>query len=200
MYKRQRQPQRRFELGTITHYVDSDLWTLELIGGDTLEGGRIVTLFEQLRSALWIGDRLRFRPLSPLHERAIAPFRDALPTTTSDAVFAGLRYQPLQPGIAFGTLRFVEGPLDPSTVRPDQILVLAQLPDEIPVVGGVISQQLQAPLGHIAILCASRGTPNMGLRGAIENQTLRGLEGQLVRLEIGSQDFAVRPAPPRCPR
>ncbi|WP_236517399.1 PEP/pyruvate-binding domain-containing protein [Sandaracinus amylolyticus] len=189
-----RRPERRFELGTIVHYLDSDLWTLELIGGDTLPGDRIVTLFQQLRGALWIGDRLRFRPMSPLHDRSIASVRAQLPIATADEVFAGVRYQPLTEGPAFGTLRVVRGALDPSTVRPDQILVLEQLPDEIPVVSGVISAQLQAPLGHVAILCANRGTPNMGLRAALDHPDVQRLDGRLVQLVIGPQEFAIREA------
>ncbi|WP_157070388.1 PEP/pyruvate-binding domain-containing protein [Sandaracinus amylolyticus] len=189
-----RRPERRFELGTIVHYLDSDIWTVELVGGDTLPGDRIVALFEQLRGALWIGDRLRFRPMSPLHDRSIASVRAQLPIATADEVFAGVRYQPLTDGPAFGTLRVVRGALDPSTVRPDQILVLEQLPDEIPVVSGVISAQLQAPLGHVAILCATRGTPNMGLRGALDHPDVQRLDGRLVQLVIGPQEFAIREA------
>jgi hypothetical protein len=189
-----RRPERRFEMGSIVHYLDSDIWALELISGDNLPGDRILHLFEQLRGALWIGDRLRFRPVSSLHETSIASVRDRLPITTSEQVFAGVRYQPLSQGIAYGYLRTVRGPLDVSTVRPDQILVLEDLPDEIPVISGLITQELQAPLGHIAVLCATRGTPNMGLRGAIDHEALRRLEGQLVELTVGTQEFAVRPA------
>lgn len=189
-----RREDRRFEMGSIVHYLDSDLWTLELISGDTLSGERIVRLHEQLRGALWIGDRLRFRPTSLLHEQSIATVRDRLPVATSEQVFAGIRYQPLNQGIAYGTLRIVRGTFDPSTARPDQILVLEHLPDEIPVVSGVISAELQAPLGHIAVLCATRGTPNMGLRGALDHPELARLDGQLVELVVGTQEFGIRPA------
>ena len=84
-----------------------------LVGGDTLSGDRILRLFEQVRGALWIGDRLRFRPMSPLHDQSIAPVRAQLPIATADEVFAGVRYQPLTEGPAFGTLRVVRGTLDP---------------------------------------------------------------------------------------
>lgn len=185
---------RRFEMGSIVHYLDSDMWTLELVGGDTLAGERIVNLFAALRERLWTGDRLRFRALSELHENSIAGVRGQLPLATSDEVFAGLRYQPLTTGKAFGYLRLVRGPLDPSTVRADQILVLDTLPDEIPVSAGVISRELQAPLGHIAILCATRGTPNMAVRDALARADFRELDGKLVELDVGMQEFTIRPA------
>jgi hypothetical protein len=185
---------RRFELGTLTHYLDTDLWTLELISGDTLPGERIVGLFEQLRGAVFFGEAMRFRPLSPVHDASIAAVQDRLPLITAEEVFAGVVFQPLTLGTACGTLRLVRGALEAGSVRPDQILVLEHLPDEIPVVSGIVSAELQAPLGHIAVLSANRGTPNMGLRGALSASELSALDGQLVRLTVGAQEWSVRAA------
>jgi hypothetical protein len=189
-----REPGRRFEMGSIVHYVDANQWTLELVGGDTLGGARIVDLYQTLRGLLWIGDRLRFRPVSDLHEQSIAALGDKLPLATTEEVFSGIRYQPLTTGRTFGYLRLVRGKLDPATVRADQILVLDVLPDEIPVSAGLISRELQAPLGHIAILCATRGTPNMAARDAFERDDLRALDGKLVELHVDMQDFSIRAA------
>lgn len=189
-------PRRRFEMGTIMHYLDSDLWTFELASSDNLSGDRILQLHETLRAALWIGDRLRFRPLSESQEQNIAGVRDRLPLAGTNEVFAGIRYQPLTTGRSYGFLRIVRGPLDPATVRADQILVLTQLPEEIPVNAGVISAELQAPLGHIAILCANRGTPNMALLDAASRPDWQALDGQLVELTVGPQEYTLRPADP----
>lgn len=185
---------RRFEMGSVVHYLDADLWTLELVSGDTLSGERIVRLHRQIAGAIYAGDRLRFRALSPVHEASIASVAGQLPTVTTEEVFAGLRYEPLTEGTTVGTLRIVRGPVDLASVRPDQIVVLEQLPDEIPVVAGVISAQLQAPLGHIAVLCATRGTPNMGYRDALTDERLTSLDGQLVSLTVTPQEWSIRGA------
>jgi len=189
-----RDDSRRFEMGSIVHYLDSDEWTLEIVSGDTLDGERIVKLYESVRAVLWKGDRLRFRPTSAMHEAKIAPVRDRLPTVTADQVFAGIRYQPLTTGVTYGFLRLVKGTLDPATVRADEILVLEHLPDEIPVSAGVISRELQAPLGHIAILCATRGTPNIAVRDAFEREDFSALDGKLVALDVNMQEFSIRAA------
>jgi hypothetical protein len=189
-----RDDSRRFEMGSIVHYLDSDEWTLEIVSGDTLDGERIVKLYESVRATLWKGDRLRFRPTSALHETNIAQVRERLPTVTADQVFAGIRYQPLTTGVTYGFLRLVKGTLDPATVRADQILVLEHLPDEIPVSAGVISRELQAPLGHIAILCATRGTPNIAVRDAFEREDFSALDGKLVALDVNMQEFSIRAA------
>ena len=186
---------RRFEMGSVVHYLDADQWTLELVSGDTLSGPRIVRLHQQIAAALWTGDRLRFRAISPVHEQSIASLpAGQLPTITTDEVFEGIAYEPLTSGTTFGTLRVVHGALDLSTVRPDQILVLEHLPDEIPVVAGVITAQLQAPLGHIAVLCATRQTPNMALRTALSDESITSLDGQLVSLTVAPQEWQLRSA------
>ena len=51
---------------------------MELVSGDTLDGERIVGLYQSVRAALWTGDRLRFRPTSALHETSIANVREQL--------------------------------------------------------------------------------------------------------------------------
>jgi len=185
---------RRFICGSIVHYLDADQWTIEMVAGDNLEGERVLRAFQQVQAATYFGEHLRYRPISALHEQQIASVSGRLPTIGAREVFGGIHYQPLTHGAAYGTLRFVRGPLDAASVRPDQIIVLEELPDEIPVSSGVISQQMQAPLGHLAILCATRGTPNAGLRDALSDPRLTALEGQLVRLEIGSQDLDIRGA------
>ena len=189
-----RRPERRFEMGSLVHYVDSDLWVLEMIAGDNLSGERVIRLMDDLRRATFFGERLRYRAMSPLHVQMLATIEGQLPTVGADEVFRGVHYQPLTHGVSYGTLRLVHGPLDPSTVRPDQILVLEDLPDEVSVVSGIISSELQAPLGHIAILCSTRGTPNMGLRDALSNPDLQRLDGQLVRLTISPQEWSIAAA------
>ncbi len=157
-------------------------------------GPRIVALYHQIAGALWTGDRLAFRPISPVHEQNIAAVPGQIPIVTTEQVFEGIAYEPLTNGTTFGTLRVVHGALDLSSVRPDQILVLEQLPDEIPVVAGVISAQLQAPLGHIAVLCSTRQTPNMGLRTALTDEHITSLDGQFVALTVAPQEWTLRSA------
>lgn len=189
-----RRPERRFEMGSLVHYADGDHWTLELVAGDTLSGERIAHLFQEIRAQVFFGARLRFRSISPAHDAALRDVQGQIPVIETQEVFSGMRYEPLTLGVAFGYLRIVRDALDLASVRPDQILVLAHLPDEVPVSAAVVSSELQAPLGHIALLCSNRRTPNMALVAAVEDTRLLTLEGQLVRLEIGAQDFNVRTA------
>ena len=66
------------------------------------------------------------------------------------------------------------------------VVVLDSSPDNISVCAGIISQDFQTPLSHINVLARNRGTPNMGLRGAFDNPTLRALDGKWVRFVVGA--------------
>ena len=43
------------------------------------------------------------------------------------------------------------------------------VPNDIPLVGGLITEAFQTPLAHVNVLSQNRGTPNAGLAGARGN-------------------------------
>ncbi len=190
-----RRPDRRFILGTLTRYRDQNVWAYDLIAGDTLDVARTVRAFEAVRARVYFGAALRYRPVPPAHEAAVAQFAAAnVPVVTTQALFGAVRYQPLNPGDAIGWLRFVQGDPDPARVRRNDVVVLDRVPLDLPVCAGIITAELQAPLSHVAVLATNRGTPDMALRGAFEDPRLRALEGRLVRLRVTPQEWSVEPA------
>lgn len=189
-----RRPERRFLLGSIVHYLDGDLWTMELISGDNMDGERIFSAWKQIHDATYFGPQLKFRPLSEMHEQNIAGLGARLPTIGRDAVFAGLRYEPITSGIAYGYIRLVTGDLDVGSVSPTDILVTADVPEDLPVCAALVTSKLQAPLAHVAVLSRNRGTPDMALRDAVTQADFVAHAGQLVRLDVGPQDYAIQTA------
>ena len=190
-----RRADRRFICGSLVHYIDADTWTFEMLSGDDLDGPRVAAAFEQIREAVYFGPKLRYRPLSTLNEDRIAGVRERLNVVTTDALVGNLRYQPLTPGIAYGVLRIVRGELDTGTVRAQEILVTEDVPDDLPMAMGLVTSRLQAPLAHVAVLSANRGTPNMALRGAIDDARFAALDGRVVKLVVGPQDFTIVAVP-----
>ena len=187
-YKRE---DRRFLLGSVMHYLDGDHWTLELDAGDTLAGERIAWMYRHVAPLLGCAGDLRFRPVSPGQINAIEPLSGALPSLSRDAINASVQYQPLVLGVAYGYLRLLPWPLDVAALRPYDIVVTDQVPEEIPPVAALVTGQLQAPLAHVAVLSRNRNTPDMALRGAMDLHHFRGLEGELVRLSVASQDYSL---------
>jgi hypothetical protein len=189
-----RTPGRRFVCGSVVRYLDADVWTFEILAGDNLEGERVLRAFEQVRDAVFFGDQLKYRPLSELNEREIAPVANRIPTITTDELLGDLQYQPLTQGVTYGYLRIVRGRLDMASVRRNEIILTDHVPPDLPLSMGLVTGAIQAPLSHVAVLSQNRGTPNMALRGAADDRRFTALDGRLVRLYVGPQDFKVEPA------
>ena len=98
---------RRFVLGSVTHYLDQDTWTFELFAGDLLDLDATARVFAAVRAAVWTGDRLRYRPVPAAHVAAVDRARAVMPVVTTEELFAGLHYQPVEPGEAWGYVRIV---------------------------------------------------------------------------------------------
>lgn len=187
-------PDRRFVLGTLSRYP-GDVWAFELYAGDELGIEETARTFARVRKAVFFGDRLRYRPVPAAHEQDPRT-RALMPVVESHELFGNITYQPLEIGESFGFLRIIRTPadFDPSKLRPFDILVLGTLPEDIPVVSGVITDEIQAPLGHINVLCHNRKTPNMALRGASKRTEIVALEGKLVRLQVDPRGHTLAPA------
>ncbi len=187
---------RRFVLGSLTHFLDGDRWVYNLFAGDTFPIERTAEAFRKVQAKVYFGAKLAYRPVPPEHEKNIDKVRALVPVLTTDELFGKLVYQPLELGEAFGYLRVVPKgkTFDPHTLRPYDIVVLGDQPEDIPVVAGVVTDKLQAPLGHINVLCHNRKTPNMALRDASESAEVKGLEGKIVRLSVDPQGYKLEAA------
>ena len=69
--------------------------------------------------------------------------------------------------------------------------MLDSVPNDISVVSGIITAEFQTPLSHINVLSQNRGTPNMGLRRALQHADLVALEGRWVRLVVGPFEWSI---------
>jgi hypothetical protein len=188
---------RRYLLGTLVHHA-SGMHTVEFSSGDTI-------VAEQMRRAFFAVVRHLARPqewsLRAVDDVQVSESRKiegTLPIVGPHAPFADLRYQPLTRAVGYGVLRFVPaGELAQAELGPRVILVTDDVPNDIPFVGGLITEAFQTPLAHVNVLSQARGTPNMALRDARSDERLQPLFGKLVRLEVGSADVDVRPTAPR---
>ena len=182
---------REMQMASVVHYRDADLWVVELGPADTLDGSGVVALVDRIRRSSFLDRELAYRPRSEEQRLRIERSSDRLRVIDPNTVWEGVRYQPVTLGETVGRLRLVRDRLDTASVLPDEVLVLAHVPNDLPVCAGVITAEVQAPLAHVAVLSQSRGTPNMALRGAMTDARLSSLDDQLVRLVVGSDDFTI---------
>jgi pyruvate,water dikinase len=187
-------PDRRFLLGSLTHYEGPDRWVYEISPYDTADAAMIQAAFERIADNAFIGSELYFHPTSLGVEGAAAELPPSVPRISTDELFAGVDYQALNVAESIGRLRFVTtAELEYAYLGYQDIVVLDHVPNDIAVTQGIITAEFQTPLSHINVLSRNRGTPNMALAGATTNADLRALEGQWVRLVVGATDYRVSP-------
>jgi len=188
-------PDRRFLLGALNYYEGPGVWAYEIAPYDTASADMILKAFRQIRSHLWVGGDLRFHPTSDTVAREAEKLPREVPIITTDELFAGIDYQPLNLGTSMGQLRFFsEEDLTAGTkyLSFRDIAVLEAVPNDLSVCSGTITGEFQTPLAHINVLAQNRGTPNMGLRGAFDDPELRALEDKWVELTVGAGTWTIR--------
>lgn len=185
-------PSRRFLLGAITHYEGPDVFVYEIAPYDSADADMILESFERVELSTYFGGSMRFYANSASVEDTVRPIWDRLEVITTDELFAGIDYQPLNFAESFGRLVFVRAEdLETEYVAFRDIAVLDRVPNDISVVAGIVTEEFQTTLSHINVLSRNRRTPNMGLRGAFENEALRALEGQWVRMEVTPSAYVI---------
>lgn len=185
-------PERRFILGAVTYYEEPDAWALEIAPYDTASAEMVATLFSAVRDSSFFGTRLRFHPTSDAVEGTVDALPSEVGVTTTSQLFAQIDYQPLNLGSAIGRLRFLRAAdLETEYVSFRDVVVLDHVPNDISVVSGLITEEFQTPLSHVNVLSQNRGTPNMGLRDATDNEALRALEGAWVRLSVAAFEYTI---------
>jgi len=150
-------------------------------------------LYEAIKAHSYFAGSLFFHPTSQTIEDQSKMLAAGVKIKTTAELFAQIDYQPLNPGTAIGQVRFVKT-ADLATVYVGfrDIVVLDSSPGDISVTAALISEEFQTPLSHINVPAQNRGTPNMGLRKAMTNPTLRALEGKWCELTVGPFEYSIK--------
>lgn len=181
-------------------------WTLNFFPGDAMTGEQVRLAHrlveERLTCSSWTGatSRLVYVPATNDREAQAgaddASFaRAGISWMSRSELLGGLRFQALNEGVAYGTLqRVTPEELVTRPVSFRDILLLTRLPNELPLVGGSITEELQTPLAHVNVAARSRGTPNLAYPEAAKDPQIAPLIGQLVRFEVADGAFTITSA------
>lgn len=185
-------PDRRFVLGAVTRYEGPKLWVWEVSPYDTANADMITRAFRTIAENSFFGDELAFHPTSENVARVVPDLPADIRIVTTEEIFAGIDYQPLNLAEAYGRLRFMEAAtLDSAYPSFRDIVVLDKVPNDISVVAGIITEEFQTPLSHINVLSQNRGTPNMGLRDATRDPRLTVLDGKWVKFTATALEWTI---------
>jgi hypothetical protein len=186
---------RRYLLGTLARHAGTDLSTVEFANGDAISAQQMIRAFQRVMTRVPDPKAWAVRPQAQDQIDRIRTVEGSLPIVGPNAPFVGVTFQALTPGVAFGTLRFVPSKeIDTTALGPRDIVVTDEVPNDIPLIGGLVTEAFQTPLAHVNILSRGRNTPNMALRDARHDPRLEPYFEKLVKLELAGTDFTVTDA------
>lgn len=159
---------------------------LELWSGDTLDGPGI-SFMKSTLTTLIPAFALTYHPLSNEQEQIARQHLPGEYVLTSE-IIGNRSYLALNAGVAYGYLRFVKAGEDPALSHTD-IPVYEQAPNDLGLVGAVITQEPQTPLSHINVKSMNRGTANMYLKDAFE--TLKAYQNKPIKLEVKGDTYLI---------
>lgn len=185
---------RRYLLGTLVVHTNGSK-TVEFTPGDVISAEQMRRAFFAVMGAIEDPTEWAIRPTEGRQINELRKVEGTVPIVGPNAPYVGLTYQPLNPAVGFGTLTYVPArDLETAELGPNVIVVTDDVPNGTAFMGGLITEAFQTPLAHVNVLARGRGTPNMALRDARQDERIAGLFGKLVRLEVRPTDFDVREA------
>ncbi len=209
---------RKGMAGTIQYYPDlttSTTWlgdrtrapfTLTFFPSDNITPDQVLTAHRLLEERLGCSalegakDRFAYVPAGMEQtqdaQEATQEFAaQSAPWFAQEELYGAQQQQLLNPGLAYGTLRLVTvEELQSQVFSYKDILLLTRLPNDLPVVGGTITEELQTPLSHVNVAARNRGTPNMALLNASTDDRIAPFLGQMVRFEVTQEGFQLAAA------
>jgi Pyruvate phosphate dikinase, AMP/ATP-binding domain/Lamin Tail Domain len=186
---------RRFLLGTLVHHGGPDLHSVEYTFGDEITAEQMKLGFYSVVPHTSEPKQWVFRPQDASQIVRARAIEGELPLVGPNAPFEGVEYQALTQGIAYGTLQFVPAAeLEITALGPRVIVITDDVPNDIPLVGGLITEAFQTPLAHVNVLSQNRNTPNAALADA--RTKLAPYLGRLVKLEVAGGGLLVSDADP----
>ncbi|HXK18017.1 MAG TPA: PEP/pyruvate-binding domain-containing protein, partial [Polyangiaceae bacterium] len=188
-------PDRRFILAAVSYYEGPGVWALEFSPYDTAPADMIATLYRAVAKASYFGAALKVHATSEALQKVADKLPADVAVITTDELFQQIDYQPLTLGTTIGRVHFAKAAsLDKEYLGYEDIAVLDEAPNDITVVAGLITEEFQTPLSHVNVLSANRHTPNMGLRGAFDNEQLRALDGKWAKFTVGPTAWSIEEA------
>lgn len=172
-----------FGLGSLLHFdanpdraVPEAIWAFDLEYAHRVTPDQLASFFGRLSARLppEVAASLRWLARSPQQEALATSLRaDGGPLAGrvlvwDDLVVTGetIAYNP---GIAAGYVKvFPDGNFSQTSAGPEDVVILANVPDDIPPIAALVSAVPQTALAHVNLLAQARGTPNAYVGGILD--------------------------------
>ena len=182
-------PNRRFILGTVAYQIPIQRWTFEFWEGDLIPADQIQLAYEVINKTFFAP--VAFKPNSLRQDEASRSLAGVQRVLQSD-IAKEQAYQALNIAKGLGRIHIIPKLDDHVEIGFNEILVLDEVPVQLPPVAGIITSKPSTPLSHINLLAKGWGIPNAYIKNAQE--LLKQYDGWWVSFETLHQNYTIKRA------
>jgi len=176
---------RRFMVGTIAWQAPVEKFTWELWEGD-MASTELIKMANTVINANFF-QKTAYKPNSLRQEDASANI--GLDRITQDELNKNQVYLPLNTGKGVGRLHIIDKLDDTVEIGENEILVLKELPLNLPPVRGIIVAKPSSPLSHVNILAKGWNIPNIYIKNA--DKLFKSLDTFWIKLDASMTDYKI---------
>ncbi|HEV7397626.1 MAG TPA: PEP/pyruvate-binding domain-containing protein [Pyrinomonadaceae bacterium] len=180
---------RRFLLGNVAYQTPIRRWTFEFWEGDLVTPDLIALANETLNKTFFTP--LAFKPNSIRQDEVSASIAGLNRVLQSD-ISKEQEYEALNVAKGLGRIHIITKLDDHVEIGSNEILVLNEVPLQLPPVAGIITTLPSTPLSHINLLARGRGIPNAYIKNAQE--LFKQYDGWWVSFETKRDTYSVKQA------
>ena len=182
-------PNRRFIMGTIAYQTPLKRWTFEFWEGDLIPADQIQLAYDIINKTFFTP--VAFKPNSLRQDEASRSLAGMQRVLQSD-INKEQEYQPLNVAKGLGRIHIIPKLDEHVEIGFNEILVLDEVPVQLPPVAGIITSQPSTPLSHINLLAKGWGIPNAYIKNARE--LFKQYDGWWVSFETLREKYTIRRA------
>lgn len=180
---------RRFILGTLAYQTPIRRWTFEFWEGDLIPSELIKLAYDTVNKSFFAP--VAFKPNSLRQDEASSTLAGVERVLQSD-IAKEQAYQALNIAKGLGRIHIIAKLDDHVEIGSNEILVLDEVPIQLPPVAGIITSQPSTPLSHINLLAKGWGIPNAYIKNAKE--LLKQYDGWWVSFETLRENYTIKRA------
>lgn len=154
--------ERRFMVGTIAWQAPVEKFTFELWEGDLASDKLIKMAYDTINATFF--EPVAYKPNSIRQDEASENLEIA--RVSADEIQKNQEYLALNTGKAIGRIHIIDKLDDTVEIGDNEILILKELPLNLPQVRGIIVAKPSTPLSHVNILAKGWGIPNVYIKDA----------------------------------
>ncbi len=182
-------PNRRFILGTIAFQTPIKRWTFEFWEGDLIPTEQIQLTGEVINKSFFVP--VAYKPNSLRQDEASKGIPGLARILQSD-INKEQDYQALNVARGIGRIHVIRKLDEHVEIGFNEIVVLDEVPIQLPPVAGIITAQPSTPLSHINLLAKGWGVPNAYLKNA--HELLKQYDGWWVSFETRRDGYSIKRA------